>query len=132
MSPIGPKPSTTSDPPSGTSAYSTPCHAVGSTSERNTKRSSDGPSGTLIGRKFPNGTRRNSACPPGVEVQIGAAQAGGGDPDDDVGRILDLRVGDFVHADVADALPGERLHGGRLPAPVARNRNPDGVGAYRR
>ncbi|SLI28208.1 Uncharacterised protein [Mycobacteroides abscessus subsp. abscessus] len=34
MSPIGPRPSTVTEPPSGTAAYSTACHAVGSTSER--------------------------------------------------------------------------------------------------
>ena len=32
--PIGPSPSTTTVPPGGTSAYSTACHAVGTTSER--------------------------------------------------------------------------------------------------
>ncbi len=35
--------------PLGTSAYSTDCQAVGSTSERNRNRSSGGPSGTVIG-----------------------------------------------------------------------------------
>ena len=35
----------------GSSAYSTACQAVGSTSERKTKRSSGGPSGTLIGQR---------------------------------------------------------------------------------
>ena len=34
ISPIGPSPSTTSVPPSGTAAYSTACQAVGSTSDR--------------------------------------------------------------------------------------------------
>ncbi len=48
MSPIGPSPSTTADPPGGTAAYSTACHAVGRTSDRYTKRSSSGPSGTLM------------------------------------------------------------------------------------
>ena len=66
MSPIGPSPSTTRLPPSGTAAYSTACHAVGSTSDRYTKRSSGGPSGTLIGSVLPKGTRRYSACPPGT------------------------------------------------------------------
>ena len=48
MSPIGPSPRTASSvPPSGTSAYSTACQAVGSTSERKRKRSSGGPSGHL-------------------------------------------------------------------------------------
>ena len=36
-------------PPSGTPAYSTACQAVGSTSDKNRKRSSGRPSGTLIG-----------------------------------------------------------------------------------
>src|SRR5689334_1583270 len=66
MSPIGPSPSTTTDPPSGTSAYSTACQAVGITSDRKTKRSTGGPSGTLIGSEFPNGTRNRLACPPGT------------------------------------------------------------------
>ena len=35
MSPIGPRPSTTTDPSFGTAAYWTACHAVGSTSDRN-------------------------------------------------------------------------------------------------
>ena len=47
--PIGPSPNTATVPPSGTSAYRTACHAVGSTSDRYTNRSSGGPSGTLIG-----------------------------------------------------------------------------------
>ena len=51
MSPIGPAPSTSSVPPSGTSAYFSACHAVGRTSERKRNRSSEGPSGTLTGRK---------------------------------------------------------------------------------
>ena len=34
MSPIGPRPRTTRLPSAGTAAYSTACHAVGSTSER--------------------------------------------------------------------------------------------------
>jgi len=48
MSPIGPAPSTSTLPPSGIAAYSTACHAVGSTSLRNKNRSSGGPLGTLI------------------------------------------------------------------------------------
>ena len=66
ISPIGPSPITTTLPPSGMSAYSTACQAVGSTSERYTKRSSDGPSGTLMGPKSACGTRRNCAWPPGM------------------------------------------------------------------
>ena len=36
IDPIAPRPSTTSVPPSGTSAYSTACQVVGSTSDRYT------------------------------------------------------------------------------------------------
>ena len=53
-------------PASGISAYSTACQAVGSTSDRYTKRSSGGPSGTLMGPNCAWGTRRYSACPPGT------------------------------------------------------------------
>ena len=49
-----------------------------------------------------------------VEVQVGPAQAGGGDADDRVRRFVDRRVGDLVDADVALAVPGECLHHGRL------------------
>src|SRR3954454_3384307 len=66
MSPIGPSPSTTTVPPRGIAAYSTACHAVGSTSDRYTYRSSDGPSGTLMWVNCAWGTRRYSACPPGT------------------------------------------------------------------
>ena len=66
MSPIGPSPRTTTEPPSGMSAYSTACHAVGSTSERYTKRESGGPSGTVMCVFFTCGTRRYSAWPPGT------------------------------------------------------------------
>ena len=48
------------------SAYSTACHAVGSTSDRYRNRSSGGPAGTLIGPYCACGTRRSSACPPGT------------------------------------------------------------------
>src|SRR5450432_4236904 len=53
----------------------------------------------------------------GVEVQVGAAQSCRGDPHDDVGRVSDRRIRDFVHADVADALPGESFHPIALPPP---------------
>ena len=43
----GPRPSTTTLPPSGIAAYSTACQAVGSTSDRYRKRSSGGPFGHL-------------------------------------------------------------------------------------
>jgi hypothetical protein len=45
-----------------------------------------------------------------VEVQVGPAQAGGGDADDRVGGLLDAGVGDGVHAHVAPAVPGQGLH----------------------
>ncbi len=45
MSPIGPAPSTSSVPPSETSAYFSACQAVGSTSERNRNRSRTDPAG---------------------------------------------------------------------------------------
>jgi hypothetical protein len=44
-----PQPDTVTEPPRGTAAYSTACQAVGRTSDSYTKRSSGGPSGTLIG-----------------------------------------------------------------------------------
>ena len=50
-----------------------------------------------------------------VEVQVRAAQAGRGDADDRVGRLLDGRVGDVVDADVAPAMPGQCLHAVALP-----------------
>ena len=50
-----------------------------------------------------------------VEVQVGAADAGGRDLDDRVARVLDLRVGDGVDADVALAVPAEGSHGASSP-----------------
>ena len=48
MSPIGPRPTHAQRPAvRDVSAYLTPCHAVGSTSDRNRKRSSGGPVGHL-------------------------------------------------------------------------------------
>ena len=44
------------------------------------------------------------------EVQVGAADGGGGDPHDGVARVLDLRDRDGVDADVALAVPAECLH----------------------
>ena len=45
-----------------------------------------------------------------VEVQVRAAQPGGGDADDRVGGVDDRGVGDVLDADVARALPGHCLH----------------------
>ena len=45
-----------------------------------------------------------------VEVQVGAAQPGRGDLDDDVGRLLDDRVGDLDDLHVLLALPRDCLH----------------------
>ena len=46
-----------------------------------------------------------------VEVQVGAADGAGGDPDDGVARILDLGIGNLFAADVARLVPDKRLHG---------------------
>ena len=82
MSPIGPEPTTRSVPPSSTSAYSTACHAVGSTSERKRKRSSIGPCGTLIGSVSPNWHPQQLGLPTGhlpVELAVAEqARAGAG------------------------------------------------------
>ena len=62
----------------GIAAYSTACHAVGSTSDRKRNRSSGGPSGTLIGPYCAWGTRRYSAWPPGTcAVELGVAEQRG-------------------------------------------------------
>jgi hypothetical protein len=45
-----------------------------------------------------------------VEVEVGAADRRGGDPDDRVGGFLDLRILDLVDADVAGAVPDSCLH----------------------
>ena len=45
-----------------------------------------------------------------VEVEVRAAHAGGGDPDDHVVGLADARVGNLVDPDIALALPGECLH----------------------
>ena len=45
-----------------------------------------------------------------VEVQVGAADAGRRDLDDRVGRMLEHGIGHRLHAHVALALPGQRLH----------------------
>ena len=51
----------------------------------------------------------------GVEVQVGSAQPGRGDADDDVGGVLDRGVRNLVDADVADALPCQCFHSRSLP-----------------
>jgi hypothetical protein len=51
----------------------------------------------------------------GIEMQVGAAQAGARDADDDVVGLLDGRVRDGVDADVAGALPGKSSHAPSLP-----------------
>ena len=45
-----------------------------------------------------------------VEVQVGAADRGGGDADDGVGGLLDDGIGYLGHTDVLDAVPGECSH----------------------
>ena len=52
-----------------------------------------------------------------VQVEVGAADPGRGDPDDRVGRLLDRRVRDGLDADVPLAVPGQCLHA-RPPLPV--------------
>jgi hypothetical protein len=64
--PTGPSPSTSSVPPSGTFAYSTPCHAVGRMSLRNRYRSSGRSLLIFIALKSAWWTVRSSACPPGI------------------------------------------------------------------
>jgi hypothetical protein len=64
--PDGPETEHGERPPAGTSANTTACQAVGRTSDRNGKRWSGGPSGTLIGPKWAWGTRISSAWAPGT------------------------------------------------------------------
>ncbi|MNY13134.1 hypothetical protein D3C86_1462510 [compost metagenome] len=45
-----------------------------------------------------------------VEMQVGAADGRGGDLDDGVPRIDDLRIGDRVHPNVVLAVPGQCAH----------------------
>ncbi len=52
-----------------------------------------------------------------VQMQVRAADAGGGDPHDHVRRLLDPWVGDRLHADVPLAVPGQGPHAG-LPRAV--------------
>ncbi len=71
-----------------------------------------------------------------VEVQVRAADAGRGDADDRVGRLLDRRVVDGVDADVVRSVPGHCLHRQvLLPTPVRNSRirsGAAGAGAQRR
>ena len=45
-----------------------------------------------------------------VQVEVRATDGGRRDPEDGVGRLLDLRVGDGIDADVFHAVPCQRLH----------------------
>jgi hypothetical protein len=49
---------------------------------------------------------------PVEEVQVGAADAAGGDPDDRIAGVLDLGVGNGVDANVASAVPTQGFHRG--------------------
>src|SRR5690606_4493218 len=51
------------------------------------------------------------------DVQVGAADRRGDHPDDDVGRMLDHRVGNLIPALPAGPVVDERLHGGPPFAP---------------
>ena len=44
------------------------------------------------------------------QVQVGAADGSRGDPDDRVGGLLDLGLRNVIDADIAGAMPGDRLH----------------------
>ena len=59
-----------------------------------------------------------------VQVQVRAAQPGRRDPDDRIGRLLDRRIRDRVHPDVALAVPHRCSHAGPPgsdgPLPLAR------------
>src|SRR5262249_12991574 len=57
-----------------------------------------------------------------VQVQVAAADGGRGDPDDAVGRVGDLRVGDVIDADVAGAVPAYRFHDFSLDRGSVRER----------
>ncbi|MNS50349.1 hypothetical protein D3C72_829940 [compost metagenome] len=46
-----------------------------------------------------------------IEVEVRAADGGGGDLDDGVPRIDDLGIGDRVHPNVVFAVPGQCAHG---------------------
>src|SRR5699024_10250759 len=45
-----------------------------------------------------------------IEVQIGSADCSGGYPNNGIGGILNLWIGDFFDGDVASALPGDCSH----------------------
>ena len=57
---------------------------------------------------------------PADHVQVGAADGAGGEPDDRVGRLLDLRLGDVVEADVPDPVEDDGLHSPEVTAIVVR------------
>ncbi|MNR20584.1 hypothetical protein D3C85_1374340 [compost metagenome] len=46
-----------------------------------------------------------------IEVEVRAADGGGGDLDDGVARIDDLGIGDRVHPNIVFAVPGQCAHG---------------------
>ncbi|PSK62863.1 hypothetical protein B0E53_05229 [Micromonospora sp. MH33] len=50
-----------------------------------------------------------------VQVQVGSADRGRGDPDDRIGRLLDPGVRYVLDADVPLAVPGQCLHAGMSP-----------------
>ena len=45
-----------------------------------------------------------------IHMQIGAADIGGGDLDDRIGRLFDLRVGYLFDPNIAFSLPGDSFH----------------------
>ena len=45
-----------------------------------------------------------------VQMQVGTADVGGGDSNDRVGRLLDPRIRDRIHTDLAFSLPGDCSH----------------------
>jgi hypothetical protein len=57
---------------------------------------------------------RLCAGPAVVHVKIGAADGTRGEPDDHVGRILDLGILDIVDTDLAGCLIHDGLHRGSL------------------
>jgi hypothetical protein len=67
-------------------------------------------------------------------MEIRAADGGGGDLDDDVGGILDRRIGDGIDADVFLAVPDDCFHTGLLlrRMPVSSVRDARGMPALRR
>jgi hypothetical protein len=50
-----------------------------------------------------------------VEMEVGAADSGGRDPDDHVLRLADVRIGNVLDPDIALAVPGESAHEASSP-----------------